>query len=222
MTSPYAMLDLPENAPIEQVKASYKRLLAQYSSVENEEVRNRIISQLDEAYDSIILSSANTAANNKNNNNYNSYYANDYSDIINKINNGRIDEAEELLDTVPKKERDAQWYYLKGRINHSRGWLEETYKNFKTAHEKDPKNSEYKKAYQNASKARNNGYDTTRNNNDSDNDLGGFNVACCNREGYDDCGGCGGCGDCDCCSICTGLMCMDACCDCEPCDCNCT
>ena len=220
MNSPYAMLDLPENASIEQVKAAYKRLLAQYSTFENEEVRNRIIQQIDEAYDSIILSKANSSTDRSFNNN--AFYSRDYSDIIKKINSGRFDDAETLLDGIPKKERDAQWYYLKGRIQHSRGWLEQTYKNFKTAHEKDPHNEEYKKAYQNASKARKNNYGDSRNNSNSynpDNDMGGYNVMCCNRDGYD---GCGGCGDCDCCSICTGLMCMDACCDCEPCDCNCT
>ena len=206
MNSPYSMLDLPEGAPLDQVKASYKRLLAQYSAIENEEVRNRILSQLDSAYDSIILSRAGGASDSGGKNTY----FRDYSDIVNKINTGRIEDSETLLDGVPKRERDTQWYYLKGRIQHSRGWLEETYKNFKTAYEKEPENEEYKNAYQNAADARN-GNDAR----DRNNDTGGYNASCCNCDDFD------GCGSCDCCSICTGLMCMDACCDCEPCDCNC-
>ncbi|MBO4894145.1 MAG: hypothetical protein J5562_04445 [Clostridia bacterium] len=209
MSSPYMILGVPENAPIDKVKASYKSLLAQYNEIENASVRERLIREIDEAYDSIIMSSAPSRSSG----NYNDSYYQDYSDIVSRINAGRIEDAETLLDGIPKNSRDAQWYYLKGRVQHSRGWLEESYKNYKKAHEKDPKNKEYKAAYQNAAKARsavnnsNGGYRTNQNTDYDSSSSGGADIKCCN---------CDGCDGCDACDICEGFICLDMCCDLGP------
>ena len=210
MSSPYMILGVPENAPIDKVKASYKSLLAQYNEIENASVRERLIREIDEAYDSIIMSSAPSRSSG----NYNDSCYQDYSDIVSRINAGRIEDAETLLDGIPKNSRDAQWYYLKGRVQHSRGWLEESYKNFKKAHDKEPGNREYKTAYQNAAKARKNsnsgGYNTYNNNNNTNSSSSGNDSGC-------DCDVCGcDCDDCDACDICEGFICLDMCCDLGP------
>ena len=117
-----------------------------------------------------------------------SYTGADYSDIRAKINSGRLDDAQTLLDGMPEYGRDAQWYYLKGTIQQKRGWLEEAAKNFATASNLDPSNNTYKMAYNKINNARTGGYRTERRQKEK--------------------GGCSGC------DICTGLICADCCCEC--------
>lgn len=182
MRNPYEVLGVPQGASKEQVNAAYKELLRKYQSENN-------INKIDEinaAYDAVIMGTSGT----NNNSSYSgySYSANaDYSDIRAKINSGRLDDAQILLDGMPENGRDAQWYYLKGTIQQKRGWLEEAAKNFATASNLDPSNNTYKMAYNKINNARSGGYRTERRKEKS---------------------GCSGC------DMCTGLICADCCCEC--------
>lgn len=183
MRNPYDVLGVPQGASPEQVNAAYRELMRRYQDSGD----SRRIDELNQAYDSIIMGSGNSGSNGG----YNSYNsAPDYSDIRAKINSGRLDDAQILLDGIPEVSRDAQWYYLKGTIQQKRGWLEEAAKNFATASNLDPSNNTYKMAYNKVNNARSGGYRTERRRSDGEKS------------------GCSGC------DMCTGLLCADCCCEC--------
>ena len=175
MRNPYEVLGIPQGASPEQVNAAYRELMRRYQ--DSGDIRKA--DELNEAYDAIVMGSASSGG-------YGS--TPDYSDIRAKINSGRLDDAQILLDGMPDGMRDAQWYYLKGTVQQKRGWLEEAAKNFATASNLDPSNNTYKMAYNKVSNARSGGYRTER------------------RRNRDD--------DSGCCNACTGLICADCCCEC--------
>lgn len=173
MRNPYEVLGIPQGAGMEQVNAAYRELLRRYQDSNN----LRMVDELNAAYDAIVMGVASSGAANA-----------DYSDIRAKINSGRLDDAQILLDGMPEYSRDAQWYYLKGTIQQKRGWLEEAANNFATASNLDPSNNTYKMAYNKINNARSGGYRTERRQREKS--------------------GCSGC------DMCTGLICADCCCEC--------
>jgi len=102
---------------------------------------------------------------------------------------GRYDDADEVLNLVSADRRSAEWYFLKGTVLYSRGWLEQAFTYLQTAVNMDPNNNEYRAAYNQASKMRGGG-------------AGGYKVS-----GKDGVG-------CNLCSSCCSFMCADQCCEC--------
>lgn len=197
MKNPYEVLGVPENATDEQIKYAYKELAKKYSqnnysSGPLSDIAQKKMQELDEAYDTIIMNrqggySSERTYGEQTNNNYSSHYTphSDYSDIRATIQNGRIDDAQTLLDGIPPAMRDAEWYFLKGTVQHRRGWLEEAVKNYQTACNMDPNNGEYNAAFNSLNNSRSGGFRTERTT---------------DKDG--------------CCDICTGLLCADCCCEC--------
>ena len=161
MKNPYSVLNISENATDEEVKEAYRNLARKYqsdsySSGPLAEIAAKKMRELDEAYDTIILnrrSSGNSGSSNTGNykntgtrsSGYQQYQnTSSFADIRAKISANRIDDAEPLLDGVPKSMRDAEWYFLKGTVQYRRGWFEEAQKNYATACSMDPNNGEYK------------------------------------------------------------------------------
>jgi len=186
MRNPYEVLGVPQGATKEQINAAYRELLRRYQAADNQ----AMITELNEAYDSVIMGANSSSGSGHTSYSGYSYGGNaDYSDIRAKINSGRLDDAQILLDGIPDGSRDAQWYYLKGTIQQKRGWLEEAAKNFATASNMDPANNTYRMAFNKVNNARSGGYRTER-----------------RRDGERS--GCSGC------DICSSLICADCCCEC--------
>jgi len=202
LKSPYEVLGVSEYANEDQIKQAYKDLARKYSDEKYSSgplagIAQKKMQELNDAYDAVVLnrssvtgtsntqSRSDTSGRNSNSQ-YNRRPQSEYNDIRTTIQNGRIDDAETLLDGIPPITRDAEWYYLKGTVHHRRGWLEEAVKNFNTACNMDPGNDEYRAALNNLNNSRNGGYKTPRNSNN----------------------GCSGC------DVCTGLLCADCCCEC--------
>ncbi len=195
MKNPYDILGIPQGAPIEQVKAAYKELARKYqeerySNGPLSSVAEKKMQELDEAYDRIIMDGSSRSSDHSSSSGYyqanTSYASTDFADIRSKIKNGRIDDAQLLLDGIPVSERNAEWYYLKGSVLQKRGWLEDAARNFETACNMDPSNATYSSAFNAIKRARNGGYKTGS-------------------------GSRKGCSSCD---ICSGLLCADCCCEC--------
>lgn len=210
MRDPYEVLGIPRNADAAQVKSAYRTLAKKYhpdnytdsplASAANEKMQ-----ELNEAYDTIMASFDAAGSSGSNQYGYasadyrNQYdYAGqgaysgqnrsaDYIRIRSLINENRLDEAEQMLESMPQNLRDAQWYYLKGQINYNRGWIDQAYTYFTTAHNMEPNNIEYRHIYENLRRERN----------------GGFRTAREGSAGSD-------CGPCD---ICSSLLCADCCCE---------
>lgn len=201
MNNPYEYLGLNRGASEQEVMNAYRRIAGEiHSAGYSEQDMQRRMDELNMAYDTILNEIRGTASYTSNNysntqqsNNYNYGYnynnqnqgASQFSDVRQRINAGRIDDAETILDGIPSNMRNAEWNYLKGVIHQRRGWLNEAYRCYQTACQMDPSNQEYAAAFN----ALNN------------NARGGYRTS--GRKDSD--------GVCD---LCGGLLCADCCCEC--------
>ena len=185
MINPYEYLGLNRNATEQQVMDAYRSIAAsiQNSTGTDEEKTNRM-NELNEAYDFVLNEIRGTGTYYNNSDSYNQSTS-QFFDVRQRINNGRIDDAETILDGIPNNMRSAEWHYLKGMIHQRRGWLNEAYRCYQTACRMDPSNSEYAAAFNSMNTNANGGYRTSRHSS-----------------------------DCDTCDICQGLICADCCCEC--------
>ena len=188
MKNPYEVLSVTSSASMDEIKRAYRDKARRYS--ENQAKMD----ELNDAYDFII----NNFGSNKGNTSYadSGYGAgaaggqtSEFGDIRAKLNSGRIDDAEMLLDGIPYQRRNAEWYYLKGTIQHRKGWLESALENFRKAKEMEPGNSEYEAAFNQLERESKGDFRRNRQNEDND--------GCCSP-----------------CNICSSLMCADCCCEC--------
>lgn len=106
MNDAYKILGVARNASEDEIKKAYRER-ARYIQEHGGENMSEQMQQLNDAYDTIINERRSSGSN------Y-SYNSGNYSDIRSMIQSGRISEAEQLLDGIPRQNRDAEWYYLKG------------------------------------------------------------------------------------------------------------
>ena len=195
MTDPYKVLGVSQNASDEELKTAYRMLAKKYhpdSYVDNPlaDLASEKMQEINQAYDKIMDMRRGGGQNQV----WEDPGDSQFSDIRRLIKLNRVTEAEELLDGVPEKMRDGEWFFLKGTIQHSRGWLDEAYTNFERACAMNPQNSEYQAARNQLAwqrKTGNQNYGTSR------------------RQYSGPCGS--GCSICD---VCAAFYCFNCCCDC--------
>lgn len=199
MTDPYRVLGVPPGATDDEVRAAYRELAKKYhpdNYAENplSDLAADKMKEINAAYDRIMLERRGGASQSGETGGESAGYRgqSQFSDIRRMINMRRITEAEELLDGVPRNARDAEWHFLKGSVQYTRGWLDEAYENFSTACQMNPQNPEYRAAFNQLQWQRQTGraqgttYRTT-----------GTNVNGCSM-----------------CDFCTAMYCADCCCEC--------
>lgn len=188
MKNPYEVLGVTSSASMDEIKRAYRDKARRYSEDQAK------MNELNDAYDFII----NNLSGSRTDNSYadTGFGANtaggqtsEFGDIRAKLNGGRIDDAETLLDGIPYQRRNAEWYYLKGTIQHRRGWLESALESFRKAKEMEPGNSEYEAAFNQLERESRGNFRKNKQNDDND--------GCCSP-----------------CNICSSLMCADCCCEC--------
>lgn len=189
MKDPYQILGVNRNSTDEEIKDAYRQLARKYhpdNYGDNplSDLAEEKMQEINEAYDAIM----NTRKGNKNADNDYTAQNSDFPEVRNLIRQGRLEQAQELLDGVPPQTRNAEWYFLNGTVLYRRGWFEQAYTSFATASRMDPSNPEYRNAVNNAQRqsARqfNNPYRSYNSN------------------------------DCSACDMCQGLICADCCCEC--------
>ena len=207
---PYRILGVAPDATDEQVKAAYRDLARKYhpDNYANNplaDLAQEKMKQINEAYDTIQKQRKQNAQSGGYQSAGSSYQSGAYqyntgsqssgqfADIRRLVMQKRIVEAEELLEGVPEYQRNAEWYFLKGNIFYSKGWLDEAYKCFTIAAQQNPSNPEYQSALQQMMWQRGSARPAG---------MGGAgNVY-------------GGTAGCDCCDVFSTLWCADCCCEC--------
>ena len=202
MTDPYRVLGVSPNASDDEIKSAYRTLARKYhpDSYEGNPLADLAAEKMQEinaAYDQITASRKNNSTGTYSGagQSHQQYGYSQFSDIRRLINAKRITEAEELLDGVPAQSRDAEWFFLKGSIQYSRGWMDEAYENFSRACNMNPSNIEYRSALNQLGWQRQTGQPY------------GSGYRTSSSTG-------GGAGNCSTCDICTALYCTDCCCEC--------
>ena len=209
MRDPYEVLGVPRGASEEQIKTAYRNLAKKYhpdnyANSPLQEVATEKMKEVNEAYDAIVSGNSGSqqssgynygygynGSNNRANqggyseNYYSGHTTNDYTYVKNLINSNRLDDAEVLLENMNRQSRDAEWYFLKGRINYIRGWIDEAYSYFSTAYRMNPSNLEYKSSFENLRNMKSGSFRTSPSANDR-----------------------------ECSNLCCGLLCADSCCEC--------
>ena len=211
MTDPYQVLGVSPSATDEQIKSAYRELARKYhpdNYVNNPlaDLAQEKMKELNEAYDQIQRqrkqqqqsysgqASANRGYSNAgySRQSYSGQGRSQFADIRQLLNSNRLSEAEELLEGIPQQRRDAEWYYLRGRVFYVHGWLDQAYSYYTRAVQMNPGNAEYQTALNQLMWQRNTGRPS-----------GGYgdyrNVQS---------GGMSGC------DMCSGLICADCCCEC--------
>ena len=195
MSDPYQVLGIKRDAGDDEVKSAYRELARKYhpdsytgnplSDLAAEKMR-----EINDAYDTIMLERR--GGGNAGSGQGGAGHSSQFQDIRRMVAAKRITEAEELLDGVPHQSRDAEWHFLKGSVQYTRGWLEQAYENFRYAVQMNPENPEYRAALNRLDWQRRTG--TPAN--------GGYRTSPNQSSG---------CGVCD---FCAALMCADCCCRC--------
>lgn len=211
MTDPYQVLGVSPSATDEQIKNAYRELARKYhpdNYVNNPlaDLAQEKMKEINEAYDQIQRqrkqqqqSYSGQASENRGYSNagysrqsYSGQGRSQFADIRQLLNSNRLSEAEELLEGIPQQRRDAEWYYLRGRVFYVHGWLDQAYSYYTRAVQMNPGNAEYQTALNQLMWQRNTGRPS-----------GGYgdyrNVQS---------GGMSGC------DMCSGLICADCCCEC--------
>ena len=189
MTNPYMVLGIDPSATDEEVKKAYRDLAKKYhpdnyADSPLAELAQEKMKEINEAYDAIQREreKARSAGSS-----YGAYSV--FTQIREYINAGDFYEAGIRLDAVKQSDRNAEWFYLKGRVNESRGFFFEASRCYETACAMDPQNLEYRDAA-NRIKSGAHSFDNRRYG-------GGTNVNTCST-----------------CDLCPTLLCADCCCEC--------
>ncbi len=154
MNDPYKVLGVTKTASDDEIKSAYRELARKYhpdNYIDNplSELANEKMQEINAAYEQIRSNKDALKARNNNYSQNGSYNSSNYSgssnfaDVRRLIQASRITEAQELLDGVSGTSRDAEWYYLKGVIFYTRGWLNDALAHFRKACDLDPNNPEY-------------------------------------------------------------------------------
>ncbi len=196
MNNPYKVLGVNEGASQDEIRTAYLKLVKKYhpdkySDSDLKELANEKLVEVNEAYE--LLSKKSTADSaTRNADTYGGYYtgtgssysgpnAGEFTRARAFINQGNLQAAKAVLDTVPT--RNAEWYFLYGIIYLRQGWYDKANEYLTIAYQQEPGNSEYANAY-----------NTLRHTGNP----------------YSRAAGRGGYGDCSPCSLCASMMCCSS------------
>lgn len=193
MRDPYEVLGVSKNATDDQIKDAYRELARKYhpdNYTDNplSDLAGEKMKEINEAYDAIVNERRRGSSKKSGSAGGNSYSGTNFPEVRSLINQGRLEQAQEILDGVPPQSRDAEWYFLNGTVLYRRGWFDQAYTSFATAVRMNPQNLEYRNAMNAAQRQSGQQYNPYRS--------------------YGSAGGCSGC------DVCQGLICADCCCEC--------
>lgn len=150
MKDPYSVLGISKNATDEEVKSAYRELARKYhpdNYADNplSDLAGEKMKEINDAYDAI-MNSRRSGRGKNTSSGYNTSGTTSFPEVRSLIDQGRLEQAQEVLDGVPPQSRDAEWYFLNGTVLYRRGWFDQAFTSFATACRMDPSNVEYRNA----------------------------------------------------------------------------
>lgn len=157
MSDPYKVLGVSPDATDSEIKKAYRALVKQYhpdNYADNPlaDLAADKMKEINEAYAEIQQlrsgggSSSGSYGSSGSYSSYSSYNASDngdYARVRQLINNGRIAEAETILNRTSVGDRNAEWHFLMGVVLYRRGWVQDARSEIEDACRMDPYNNEY-------------------------------------------------------------------------------
>ena len=160
MRDPYEVLGISPDSGDDEVKRAYRELARKYhpDNYQNNplaDLAEEKMKEINEAYDAITKGRASGSGGGY----YQSYdYGGGsssqwerkstgtgiYAQVRQAISYNDLEEAERLLQGAPS--RNGEWYFLMGKVNYRRGWLDEARQNYQIAVQMEPNNMEYRQA----------------------------------------------------------------------------
>lgn len=142
MKENYELLGLSEAATDEELEARYNELREKYKEErwQDGEAGNeaaRMLTKLEAAYNELKAARKEKAENNSG--------ANTFEEIAELLKQGKIAEAQTLLDNC--NERSAEWHYLQAVVFYKKNWTNDSKKQLEIAIQMDPSNVKYRSAY---------------------------------------------------------------------------
>jgi len=149
MKNYYEILGIKPGASKDEIRSAYKTLVKkyhpdQYANNPLSDLASEKLKEINEAYDALTKNSTSSGNSNYNrsynssNNNSNS----DYQNIRLLIQQGRINQAEQLLNQNPAQ--TAEWNYLMGVVFLQKGWHDQGRQYLQRAVQMEPTNFEYR------------------------------------------------------------------------------
>lgn len=139
----YKILGVSENATDAEVEARYAELKEKYSrerfyegEIGNDAAKN--LTKLETAYSEYKQEKVNKV-------NDGTGTSENFIDVENLIRNGKINEAQSLLDNV--SDRNAEWHYLQSVVFYKKNWMNDSKKQLEIALSLEPHNEKYSDAY---------------------------------------------------------------------------
>ena len=139
----YEILGLTESATREEIEARYNELREKYQrdrflpGDEGEEASEKL-QQLEVAHRDILIALDEAEQTS------NFTEDTDYGKIQELIKEGKLDEAQKLLDE--RQSRDAEWHYIQSILFYKRNWFLESKKQLELACQMEPNNQRYKQS----------------------------------------------------------------------------
>lgn len=195
MRDPYEVLGVKPTATDDEIKKAYRDLARKYhpdnyANNPLSDLAEEKMQEINEAYDTIQKTRrgghSTGGVGGYTHTGYGAAGDSRYRDVRAMVQQGRLSDAEVVLDGVPSHARDAEWFFLKGSVLYKKGWLDDAYTHFATACRMNPQNMEYRQAYNAVAMGR---------------QTGSYRTV----DGGQECTGC---------DVCNTLICADCCCEC--------
>ncbi len=160
MSDPYKVLGVSPDATDAEIKKAYRALVKQYhpdNYTDNPlaDLAAEKMKEINEAYDEIqkMRSSGRSSGHSSRSSGSSGPYSSEtsytsgsteYARVRQLLNNGRMAEAETLLNRVAVGDRNAEWHFLNGVLLYQKGWMQDARSEIETACSMDPYNGEYR------------------------------------------------------------------------------
>jgi len=152
MRNPYEVLEVSQNASMDEIKEQYKKLIKKYhpDKYQNNplaDLADEKLKEINEAYDYL-------CKNHKGGGSYGGSYgrtggnggyspSTDFAAVRNYIDMGNIEAADAILRNSQVK--NAEWYFLSGMVAYRKGWFDQAVGMVQQAVNMDPNNFEYRR-----------------------------------------------------------------------------